>query len=353
MGNRTTVVPIWDRKTENWVYASKNEPRVSKAKLSKARVDQPERAPTAPAQDAEDTEMFEDENEDLEDEAVVGEHGDEEQPTKKPINEPRSFTVRRWMPIPSAEAEKLAEPTYLAKRRPGMSSLYGQHGAGIASVQGYVGTISNVVAPTGVAPDPTSTGIDLGDRSGLADTTALLDVPATAPTTPRRVPPPKRKKKKGGPGRKKAVRIEDAGIAADGVGILSADQSAGSDLGENRDVETGAETEEHRDGDETSSESEEEGSEEGEVRTATPMPEEVQHQEVKDQPEHIKDEEEVNQPEHTGDEEMKTEDDLLSGLESVIDQQVEQNVDTQELHPQTPHQVVEEVAQETPQEDVS
>ena len=242
MGTRTTELPIWDRKTQEWLYPNRQKKDESKAAGEDVDLD-----------DGGDDEML----------ATLDNEDDEPAPKKRSL-EPRSFTVRKWVPIPASEAEKMPERKFLADRRTGMPSLYGINGHGQWLYQGYVGNIG------GLGGERTA-GVDLGDGSGLGDAPGLL-ASQTGTSTPRKAPPPRRKKKKGGPGRKKnsvlAAEAEARRLAAlgpdggaEGQGAVGSTDAANGDQGE--------EHEDHDDHDEehSGSESEEEGSEEGEVRT--------------------------------------------------------------------------------------
>ena len=246
MGTRTTELPVWDRKTQEWCYPNRQKKDESKAAGEDVDLD-----------DVGDDEML-----------TNLDNDDDEPAPKKRSLEPRSFSVRKWVPIPASEAEKIPERKFLADRRSGMPSLYGINGHGQWLYQGYVGNIGGLGGRA-------TAGVDLGDGSGLGDAPGLL-ASQTGTSTPRKAPPPRRKKKKGGPGRKKnsvlAAEAEARRLAALGTdgGAEGQGDMGGTDAANGEHGEGHGDHDDHdddHDDDHSGSESEEEGSEEGEVRT--------------------------------------------------------------------------------------
>jgi hypothetical protein len=183
MGNTNVKPLVWDRKTESWISSSEVDARNALLK-SKHLLNNPD----SPASNDED------DNEDAYD--TDGAPGKRRKTTSG--LQDRIFETKKWVQVPAAIAEKLAEPKYLADRRPGMESLYG---GAYKATNGFGSLGINPGAGSGAA------GFDLGDGSGLGNAPGVLGsgaaVPEPAPV--RKNMPPKRKKKKlGGPGRKKA-----------------------------------------------------------------------------------------------------------------------------------------------------
>lgn len=182
----------------------------------------------------------------------------------------RAFALRKWAQIPPAVADKRPEPKYLADRRPGMRSLYGFQAAALNPALN-----ANVTATT-------TTGLDLGDGSGLGNAVGVLEAGADKPpvvVTPMKRMPPKRKKK-GGPGRKKAhlgPGLQSTNGNAGAEGASGEAHKARGDVGQDFDTAKGegdthmegAHDGEDDKGDEGSG-SEEEGSEEGEIDESHP-----------------------------------------------------------------------------------
>lgn len=183
MGNTNVKPLVWDRRTESWISSSEVDARNALLK-SKHLLNNPD----SPASNDED------DNEDAYD--TDGAPG-KRRKTNSGLQE-RIFETKKWVQVPAAIAEKLAEPKYLADRRPGMESLYG---GAYKATNGFGSLGINPGAGSGAA------GFDLGDGSGLGNAAGVLGsgtaIPEPAPV--RKNMPPKRKKKKlGGPGRKKA-----------------------------------------------------------------------------------------------------------------------------------------------------
>lgn len=187
MGNTNVKPLVWDRKTESWISSSEVDARNALLK-SKHLLNNPD-SPTSNDE--------EDNGGEIEDPYDTDGAPGKRRKTNSGLQE-RIFETKKWVQVPAAIAEKLAEPKYLADRRPGMESLYG---GAYKATNGFGSLGINPGAGSGAA------GFDLGDGSGLGNAGVVLGagaaVPEPAPV--RKNMPPKRKKKKlGGPGRKKA-----------------------------------------------------------------------------------------------------------------------------------------------------
>ncbi|KAK6380801.1 hypothetical protein LTS17_005002 [Exophiala oligosperma] len=185
MATRVVKPAVWDWKKKEWV-----RPDASDSRGAGRQVD--------PADEN-------DNQEDEEDDLLDADGLPEKRRRTGAATEGRFFEIKKWVPIPAAVAEKMSEPKYLADRRPGMPSLYGNTSV-YKATNGY-GTLGPMPA-AGYSNGP---GYDLGDGAGLGNATGVLSgsgQPATP--TPRRNMPPirKSKKRKGGPGRRKAVPID-------------------------------------------------------------------------------------------------------------------------------------------------
>lgn len=170
------------------------------------------------------------------DAAETDDNLDSDKPLQESSNE-RSFTIRRWVPLPQSIGDKKPEPKYLADRRPGLPPLYGHRAATNTITSGATGytpnissTLSNPLTNTGdvvvgsvtvpadyatnasgyrvsangtTIPLGAGTGAGAGAGAGMAAGQAQGEVPRRRPP-----PPPPKRKKKGGPGRaKKKVEI--------------------------------------------------------------------------------------------------------------------------------------------------
>ena len=184
--------------------------------------------------------------------------------TQKPtLDEDRTFTVRKWVPLPTAIADKRPEPKYLADRRPGLQSLYGQ---GAAAVPAYVPT-GNTFTYTNADGGVSSTGLSLDDTSALGSR-ASVGEPVETPRR-RGPPPPPKRKKKGGIGRRKKVQIEAPSSEQTVVGMDGTSDGAQKTEGDKIVVKTeedgDAKDEAGEDDEGSGSDDEGEGSEEGEI----------------------------------------------------------------------------------------
>ncbi|KAF7508919.1 hypothetical protein GJ744_008628 [Endocarpon pusillum] len=159
----------------------------------------------------------------------------------------RSFTVRKWVPLPQHIADKKPEPKYLADRRPGLPPLYGHQSStnpSSSAFTGYAPNISSTLQNPSNINNNTNTGGDVvvgtvtvptnhtPTASGYrvsADGTTMPMGPGIASTqaqgeAPRRrpPPPPPKRRKKGGPGRsRKRVDLKNPviGRADAGAGL--------------------------------------------------------------------------------------------------------------------------------------
>jgi hypothetical protein len=166
------------------------------------------------------------------DAAGIDDNIDTDKPSREEPQE-RTFTVRRWVPLPQVIADKKPEPKYLADRRPGLPPLYGHRAPNNTSTSGftdYTPNISSTLATPSqrinpgdvvvgsvtvpadrpvnasgyrVSADDTTTPIGPGIEAGA--TTGVAGGFHTQPETPKRrpPPPPPKRKRKGGPGRSK------------------------------------------------------------------------------------------------------------------------------------------------------
>jgi hypothetical protein len=194
---------------------------------------------------------------------------------KPTLDEDRTFTVRKWVLVPAAEAEKRPEPKYLADRRPGLKNVYGYGQAGI------VNTTAESVAATGTTlgavanaagEEISSTGLELSTVGGIGMGTSASALVAEPPRR-RGPPPPPKRKKKGGLGRRKKVLADQTPGDKQGQSVTGVDGTAdeagtgngmiGVKAEDVEDVEAGAKDGEEDDG--SGSDDGEEGSEEGEI----------------------------------------------------------------------------------------
>jgi hypothetical protein len=200
---------------------------------------------------------------------------------KPTLDEDRTFSVRKWVLVPAAEADKRPEPKYLADPRPGLKNLrgYGQTAnvdptTAKASTNGAaLGAVTNAAGK-----EISSTGLELSTLGKIGMETSA-SAPIADPPRRRGPPPPPKRKKKGGLGRRKKVLVDPAFGDQPGQNITGADGTAdesGTGSGVDRikaeDAETGdkggGEEEEDDDEDEEDgSETDEgdEGSEDGEI----------------------------------------------------------------------------------------
>jgi hypothetical protein len=193
---------------------------------------------------------------------------------KPTLDEDRTFTVRKWVLVPAAEADKRPEPKYLADPRPGLKNLrgYGQ----TANVDPTTAKVSTNGAALGAVTNAageeiSSTGLELTTLGKIGMGTSA-SAPIAEPPRRRGPPPPPKRKKKGGLGRRKKVLVDpafgdqpgqnrtgadgtaDEGRAGSGVDGIKAEDAETGDKGGGEEEEDGSETDE---GDE--------GSEDGEI----------------------------------------------------------------------------------------
>lgn len=177
---------------------------------------------------------------------------DADKPLHDESNE-RSFTIRKWVPLPQHIADKKPEPKYLADRRPGLPPLYGHQSTtnpSSSAFTGYAPNISSTLQNPSNNNNNNNTGGDVvvgavnvpanhtPTASGYrvsADGTTMPMGPGIAPMqaqgeAPRRrpPPPPPKRKKKGGPGRsRKKVDMKNPVIGgADAGAGLAGDTTA-------------------------------------------------------------------------------------------------------------------------------
>lgn len=175
------------------------------------------------------------------------------------ISSSRSFTLKRWVPLPPHLADKKPEPKYLADRRLGLPPLYGHHRAATSNANVNVNTFTTGTAG-GYAPNISSTlphpdsstgDVVVGSVTVPTDRAANVSgyrVGADGTTMPmgpgiggfqgqgqgqgyggeapkrRPPPPPPKRRKKGGPGRsKKKVEVVQPFVEESGrVGVGAA-----------------------------------------------------------------------------------------------------------------------------------
>lgn len=186
---------------------------------------------------------------------------------KLTLDEDRTFTVRKWALVPAAIADKRAEPKYLADRRPGLGSLYGQT---VSVAAPYVPAPANVglgFSYTNAAGETmSSTGLPLENASALGISNGAAAATNEAPRR-RGPPPPPKRKKKGGLGRRKKVQIAAPSSNQIIIGMDGAMDTEKTGTNTDTDVKTeeGAEGLKDDDDDDGSGSEGEEGSEEGEI----------------------------------------------------------------------------------------
>lgn len=191
---------------------------------------------------------------------------------KPTLDEDRTFTVRKWVLIPAAEADKRPEPKYLADPRTGLKSNYGRGQA--AKVDLTTANISTNGATLGAVTNAageeiSSTGLELSTVGEIGIGTSA-SAPTAEPPRRRGPPPPPKRKKKGGLGRRKKVLVDSALGDQQGQNMTGADGTAdesGAGSGRDRIKAEGAETGGKGGEEDDASESDEddEGSEEGEI----------------------------------------------------------------------------------------
>ena len=188
-------------------------------------------------------------------------------------DEPRTIEIRKWVQLPANIAERTPERSFLAPRRPGMPALYQPDYA--TKLFGQFHSSSTIGG---------ATGYDLGEGGGLANAGAVVGAgPEMGTATPPRknIPPRRKKKKLGGPGRKKAVRLEEqpsAQVAGGGTAVMTTSAEgvpvdsgamegvkteAGDAAGTVKEDGEGAEGDDNDNDNDSGSEAE--GSEEGEI----------------------------------------------------------------------------------------
>lgn len=282
-GNTNAKLSVWDRKTNRWMSAAEAEKKATplkslhlnnieaseaNGKLANGVADSPKSAAESGDESEGSEKSADDDDEDADDVAPFRPSISSSKRRKlnagiSGTDEARIIEVKRWVQLPSNEAEKAPERTFLAPRRPGMPPLYNPEYA--QKIFGQYHS-SSVISGT--------TSYDLGEGGGLNNATGVLAAGAettqTGTSTPRKNIPPRRKKKKlGGPGRRKAIPnpqpAAQAAATADGSGNGAGD---GADLSvkvegtssEQADVVKNEEGEA-----DDNDESEAEGSEEGEI----------------------------------------------------------------------------------------
>ncbi len=201
--------------------------------------------------------------------------------TEKPLHdEPRerSFTIRKWMPLPQHIADKKPEPKYLADRRPGLPPLYGHQSTTNPSSSAFTGyapnisstlqnpnnnnnhtnaggdvVVGSVTVPTNHTPTASGYRVSAdGTTTPMGPGIASMQVQGEAPRR-RPPPPPPKRRKKGGPGRsRKRVEMKEpavqgilagaglagpttagaAGIAGEGAETATAPQPGTTNAGE-------------------------------------------------------------------------------------------------------------------------
>jgi hypothetical protein len=194
---------------------------------------------------------------------------------KPTLDEDRTFTVRKWVLVPAAEADQRPEPKYLADRRPGLKNIYGYGQASntntaTANVSSNGATLGAVVNAAG--EEISSTGLELSTVGGIG-TGVSASAPIAEPPRRRGPPPPPKRKKKGGLGRKKKLLVDQAQGEQQGQKVTRIDGTAdaagrasgmvGVKAEDVEDMEAGGKDGEEDDGSE--SDDGEEGSEEGEI----------------------------------------------------------------------------------------
>lgn len=193
---------------------------------------------------------------------------------KPTLDEDRTFTVRKWVLVPAAEADKRPEPKYLADRRPGLKSLYrdGQ----VANVDPAATNVSANGATLGALANAageeiSSTGLELSTVGDIG-MGASVSTAVSEPPRRRGPPPPPKRKRKGGVGRRKKVLIDqtqgEQRQGNTGVDGTAEQAGTGGEIGGIKseglgDAEAGTKGGEEEDG--SGSDDSDEGSEEGEI----------------------------------------------------------------------------------------
>lgn len=234
---------VWDRKRNEWVRPEKAKARGLGTDVLKSRhlmnvdLDQDQ-------EDADDDDG--DEGSGEEEFGATVPAGKKRKAMAGP--EERTIEIKKWVQVPLDKADKMPEPKYLADRRLGMGSLYTP--AYLKSVTAFGAGSDGVGMSAGT--------FDLGDGGGLGNALGGAAAAPSGEATPRRNMPPKRKKKKlGGPGRRKAVPIEQVVVAA---GEVQEGQAVEKVVKEGEEVKKeGEEDGEEGSGDETEGEGSEEG----------------------------------------------------------------------------------------------
>lgn len=222
---------------------------------------------------------------------------DMEDATTPAVKNERSYTARKWSQIP--RHVELPEVEFLAKRRPGLPSLYGASGAVTAAVPNASQPMrkakirkvdpetGNITIYDAWIPEGQKVEGEIKDESqasnGQPDVTVIKATPAPgtvvegvgvanaegivvastaveSPTKQRKGPPPPKRKGKGlrGRGRKKVMFAPGEGAEAGGE-----ERVAEGEQDEDEDDEEGEEGEDAEDGEETAKP--------GETQTDTPM----------------------------------------------------------------------------------
>ena len=194
---------------------------------------------------------------------------------KPTLDEDRTFTVRKWVPVPAAEADKRPEPKYLADPRPGSKNIHGrEQTANVNSTTEKAGTnVATVGAVANAAGEEiSSTGLELSTVGEIGVRTSV-SAPIAEPPRRRGPPPPPKRKKKGSSARRKKAQIDQTPGNQQGesvTGIDGAAEAAGTHSGmagvkaeDADDTEAGTKDGEEDDG--SGSDDGEEGSEEGEI----------------------------------------------------------------------------------------
>jgi hypothetical protein len=270
MGDRDREPSIWDKRREEWVRPGEAKAKGLGESMMKSRhlrnidLDQDQ-------DDGDDEDGDEASGDDEFGMTGLVTSGNTAHKKRKLATGPeeRTMEIKKWVQLSMDKADKMAEPKFLADRRPGMGSLFTP--AYMKSVTAYGSGVDAVATQAGA--------FDLGDGGGLGNALGGGGVAApmaSGEATPRKNMPPKRKKKKlGGPGRRKAVPVdESAGVAAGEAANREVKEGEVGEKGLNEDGEGRKEGEDGgEDGEEGSvEESEEEGSEEGEVSEEVAAP---------------------------------------------------------------------------------
>ena len=247
---------MWDKKSCEWVRAEKARARGLGPGVLKSRHLMNVDAIEGEDENEDDDDEDEDDDEARENGIVPSLPSKKRKAAGYGVTE-RIVEVKKWTQLSWDRADKMAEPKYLADRKPGMPNFYAPK------------YLKNAVA-YGMHIDGSgsaSATFDLGDGSGLGTALGGGAAAGGMEASAKRNMPPKRKKKKlGGPGRKKkeVLLAEEAARKAAAEGLDGSLKPETGETQEKKDVEEAGDGE--GDDDEGSGEeSEADGSEEGEV----------------------------------------------------------------------------------------